>query len=183
MNNDPNINKKIGLLTIVQKTNLSDRGYPIYKCICECGRTCYLSTVALFQNNHKTCGCHMSYGEAKIARLLTQLGYPFERRVTQKGCVNETGYSLRFDFLVNVDSKSVLLEFRSKAHEKVLPHPMGAKTASEKFARIQKSDTIKEKWAARSNTPYVVVWEHSLNTLTTQKMRALLQSAEPPRFF
>lgn len=102
---DPLISKEVGNLTILEKTEMLDRGYPVYKCSCACGRTAYLSTVALFQKGWRTCGCGMSKEVAILWRALKSTGLVVKRKKKMPGCLNEDGYTYKCDLALHYASE------------------------------------------------------------------------------
>ena len=51
------LNKKIGNLLVISETTERKYGNIIWKCICECGNECFLTTKNLKRGKVKSCGC------------------------------------------------------------------------------------------------------------------------------
>lgn len=58
------INKKIGRLTVLEKTNKKSREDILYKCECECGNIAYRTKHVLESSHARSCGC-LQRDEAK----------------------------------------------------------------------------------------------------------------------
>ena len=57
------LNKKFGKLTVVEKTNKRMGRAIVWKCQCDCGNICYVSTNNLKSGHSTSCGCIKSKGE------------------------------------------------------------------------------------------------------------------------
>ena len=51
------INQKFNRLLVMEKTDQRKSGSIVWKCLCDCGNICYVSTRDLKSNNTKSCGC------------------------------------------------------------------------------------------------------------------------------
>ena len=51
------INQKFNRLLVIEKTDQRKQGSIVWKCLCDCGNICYVSTRNLKSNNIKSCGC------------------------------------------------------------------------------------------------------------------------------
>jgi hypothetical protein len=51
------IGQKFNRLTVLEKTEKREHGSIIWKCKCDCGNICEVSSRSLTQNNTKSCGC------------------------------------------------------------------------------------------------------------------------------
>jgi len=51
--------KKFGKLKVVEKTEKRQRGYVIWKCLCDCGNITYVTSNNLKHNLTRSCGCLM----------------------------------------------------------------------------------------------------------------------------
>lgn len=70
------IGKKFGKLTVIEQLNTRDKhGYPIYKCVCDCGNVVHVNSNKLKTHNTKSCGC------LKFERLRTH-GHSHDRLYT-----------------------------------------------------------------------------------------------------
>lgn len=56
----------------------------------------------------QSCGCVISRGEEKIAKILLLNNIPFEKQKSFDSCIFDNGVKARFDFYIN---DSFLLEF------------------------------------------------------------------------
>lgn len=49
--------QKFGKLTVIEITNERCREMVVWKCLCECGNTCFADSKSLRQSNTRSCGC------------------------------------------------------------------------------------------------------------------------------
>lgn len=91
-----------------------------WSCQCICGAIINVSTGDLTSGNTKSCGCVLSHGEAKIAKLLTESNIRFKKEYSYKDLLTENGYPCRFDFAIRDKQKNVicLIEYQGIQHYK-----------------------------------------------------------------
>ena len=108
-------NEKIGLLTVLEKTNLRKDGAVIWKCQCECGNIKYVSSNNLRRKDVLSCGCKkISYGENQIRLLLDKHNILYETEKEFESCrFIDSNFCARFDFYVN---NTYLIEFDGIQH-------------------------------------------------------------------
>lgn len=103
---DPNLlNQVFGKLTVIEKLNEKNtQNRRLWLCQCECGNIVKVSTNELMTGNTKSCGCmqHKSFGEEKIANILTSYKIPFQREYIDLNYyyINSNRHP-KFDFFVN----------------------------------------------------------------------------------
>lgn len=139
-------NQRFGKLIALERVpNKNNKTY--WKCQCDCGNLCEVSTNALISEHTQSCGCLTSKGEEKIANWLILHNIPFERQKTFSDCRDlKTNYLLRFDFFI--DNK-VLLEYDGITHFKAT----GGWNTEKAVKNIQNKDSIKNNWALSHNIP------------------------------
>ncbi len=49
--------KRVGMLTVVSKTEKRKNGYVVWKCQCDCGNVVYITSNNLKYGLAKSCGC------------------------------------------------------------------------------------------------------------------------------
>ena len=75
------VGNKYGKLTVLASTDLrSAKGNQIWKCQCECGNICYITTNHLQTGNTSSCGClfGQSKGEIEIKKLLDNNNFNYK---------------------------------------------------------------------------------------------------------
>jgi len=58
--------KQFSRLKVIQLSYINKRGNAIWECLCDCGKTTYLSTWHLTSGNTKSCGCYSKEMHADI---------------------------------------------------------------------------------------------------------------------
>lgn len=109
-------NKKFGKLIVLGPTDMrTNSGNQIWKCECECGNICYVSTNHLQTGNTQSCGCLYghSIGENKIKEILIENGIKFKTEYIFSELPNR-----RYDFaLLNENNEVIqLIEFDGEQH-------------------------------------------------------------------
>lgn len=149
--------KRFGLLTVICR-NGSTAGSgcggksAVWHCRCDCGNELDVPGWLLKNGDYSSCGCKKtSKYELYVCQYLEQCGYAlgkdYFREKTYPGLVGETGWPLRFDFLVNLRSgESVLIECQGKQHY-VASDWFGGEEA---FRKRQLHDAIKRDFAKKS---------------------------------
>ena len=108
--------KKFGKLLVLEATEFrSSAGNQIWKCQCDCGNICYVSTNHLQTGNTKSCGCLQgrSWGEIKIKELLDEHHIKYKSEYTFLELPKR-----RYDFAILDDVGNVvqLIEFDGEQH-------------------------------------------------------------------
>lgn len=91
--------KKFGLLTVLEPTEYRQTQTVIWKCKCDCGNICYVSTKNLGTNTN-SCGCLHSKGERKLQEILNQLSVNYQSEYALKDLIGENNYPRRMDFAI-----------------------------------------------------------------------------------
>ena len=133
----------------------------VWACQCDCGNIYNASIHRLREGKIKSCGClKRSYGEEKIATLLTKAGMIF---VVEKK-FNDLG-QYRFDFYVN---DSYLIEFDGKQHFSA-QGGFGWFT-QEAFEKTQERDQIKNNWCKDNNIPLIRIPYYIIDNITIEDL-------------
>ena len=109
-------NKHFGKLTVLGATDMrSSSGNQIWKCLCECGNICYVSTNHLQTNNTQSCGCLQghSIGELQIKELLDKANIKYKQEYIFSDMPNR-----RYDFAIFNNNGEIiqLIEFDGEQH-------------------------------------------------------------------
>ena len=133
------IGKQFGELIVIELVSQAKDRHLRWKCKCSCGSETIVNGNDLLDGRRKSCGCIQSYGEYRIAEILTENNIPFQKQKTFSDCLSENYVPLRFDFFIN---NEFLLEFDGQQHYKAT----GTLFNNEKVQEIQKRDTIKNEY-------------------------------------
>ena len=157
-------NKKFGKLTVLGPTDMrTEHGNQIWKCRCECGNICYVSTNHLQTGNTQSCGCLLgnSIGENKIKQILIDNNIKFKAEYIFSELPNR-----RYDFaLLNENNEVIqLIEFDGEQH--YIEAPFFNKTLKEQ----QEIDKEKTEFAKNKNIKLVRIPYWKRNTLNLQDL-------------
>lgn len=157
-------NKKFGKLIVLGPTDMrTNSGNQIWKCECECGNICYVSTNHLQTGNTQSCGCLYghSIGENKIKEILIENGIKFKTEYTFSELPNR-----RYDFaLLNENNEVIqLIEFDGEQH---YIETSFFKTTLKEQQEIDKEKTM---FAKNKNIKLVRVPYWKRNTLNLQDL-------------
>lgn len=148
-------NQRFGRLVALSPTEERKYRSVVWKCQCDCGKYLNVSLHQLQEGKVKSCGClKTSYGEFKIAELLTAANIPYTRE--QKF---STLGQYRFDFYVN---NKYLIEFDGKQH--FVAENSGWFT-DDVVSETQKRDSIKNQWCKENNIPLIRIPYYELDTV------------------
>lgn len=146
-------NKQFGKLTVISSTEMrTTKGNQIWKCRCDCGNICYISTNHLQSGNTKSCGClqGQSVGELKIKELLQKHNISFQQEYTFEELPNR-----RYDFAIfnNKNELIQLIEFDGEQH--YIEAPFFKTSLSEQRAiDLEKTNFAKNKNIKLIRIPY-----------------------------
>lgn len=143
------INLRFGKLLVLEDTNKIKNNYHIWKCLCDCGNICYVTTNNLTMGHTISCGClsHKSKGEEKIISLLKEHNIPFETEKIFNDCYFVKNGKMRFDFYVN---NKYLIEYDGIQH--FIDKNNGW---DESLLEIQKRDNYKNQYCREKNIPLI----------------------------
>lgn len=155
------IGQRFGKLIVLEKTEKRTKNRCIiWKCKCDCGNICEVSTKNLTQCYTSSCGCvRASNGELKISQILLENHIPFETEKTFQNCRSYKNHLLRFDFYVE---NKYIIEFDGIHHIQSLNF---GNYNEEHFKEIQINDKIKNKWCKENNIPLIRIPYKKLKTL------------------
>ena len=95
-------NQKIGKLLILDKVGIKNH-LMYWKCKCDCGNYCIVSSRYLSQSKLPSCGCNKSVGETIIKNILDKLKYSYKKEYIFPDL--EDLNNLRFDFAIFKNNK------------------------------------------------------------------------------
>jgi hypothetical protein len=105
--------KSFGKLKVISKGDLDKYGSYTWLCLCECGKTTFVSQMNLVKGNNKSCGC---LSESYIAHALKIYYCEKYNAVSEyKAFKNpKTGRSLPFD--IYIPEKRMFIEIHGEQH-------------------------------------------------------------------
>ena len=134
--------QRFGKLVALEPTNKRCGSSVIWKCQCDCGNICYVSSFHLKDNSTISCGCANSRGEALIQKILTELNINFITQYTFKDCINpKTQHKLKFDFYL--PDYNCCIEYDGIQHFKYTNEGWNTE---QHFQELQKRDKIKNQY-------------------------------------
>ena len=106
-----------GKLTVLYQDEIhSDEAYWICKCVC--GSITKPIRGSSLRNGHTmSCGCISSRGEERISNFLSKNKINFIRQFSFPDLFGDKNL-LRFDFMIEMDNKKILIEFQGRQHYK-----------------------------------------------------------------
>ena len=107
-------NKRFGSLICLQPIGKTKHGYTLWRCVCDCGNECSVSSRDLLDGSTKSCGCLKSYGETVIQQWLAENSFIFERECSFQDLAWKR--PLRFDFKIILQNKFILIEYQGSQH-------------------------------------------------------------------
>ena len=153
------VGKKFGKLTVLSSTDMrSNKGNQIWKCQCECGNICYISTNHLQTGNTKSCGCLQGHsaGELEIKNLLLNNNIKFKQEYSFKDDYN----TRRYDFAILDQNDNVirLIEFDGEQHyietsyfQISLLEQQNIDKEKEQFAKLKNIELVRVPYWKRGN--------------------------------
>ena len=145
------IGERYGLLTVIEPTETRIAGKVVWKCQCDCGNMCEVSSNALVSGNTMSCGClrKTSVGEALIEQYLKLNNIAFTKQFNFIDCISEKNARLLFDFAIfnKTGDLKCLIEYDGVQHY----HPVDFFGGQEAFEYLQKCDCIKNDFCKNNN--------------------------------
>ena len=140
-------NKVFGYLTVLEDSGQrTNSGEVIWKCQCECGNICYVSSNNLTRKKEGTisCGCKKSRGEKKIIDILLENQILFISQKKFDTCIfPKTNRHLIFDFYL--PEYNTVIEYGGEQHFHELKNDIFS------FREIQERDNFKNQWCNQNN--------------------------------
>lgn len=144
-------NQKFGKLTVLERTNKRKGTTIVYRCLCDCGTECEVTSANLVTGNTQSCGCLRSKGEQKIKEILNNNKIIFEQQKKFDDCkFSDTNYHAYFDFYVN---NQYIIEFDGEQHFHS-GSEIGWNTL-DNFKKTQEHDKFKNQYCLEHNIPII----------------------------
>ena len=139
------VGRRFHNLTVIEKAE--DHVYPSgahrprYLCMCDCGRTTYVTSNSLKTGSVKSCGCMLSYGEKVITDILESNKIKFKKQKSYKDLLSDKGCKLRFDFYI--EKGKYLIEYDGQQHFEASGRIW---SSEEHLEKVQKHDQRKNDY-------------------------------------
>ena len=148
----------------------NDKRY--WKCLCDCGNTTYVTTTDLKSGHTYSCGClRKSKGEYKIEQVLTKLHLDYMREVSFQDLIGRNGVPLRFDFLVNFENQSFLIEYQGQQHYYSIEYFGG----EDKLKLQREYDRKKKEYCSNKGMNLIEIPYSDLDKIDTQYLLNILK--------
>lgn len=159
------LGQRFGRLTVIERTNKRQARNVVWKCKCDCGNIIEVIGSSLTRGNTQSCGCYLSKGEEKIAKLLRENNIAFEQQKSFPTCrFIDTNALAYFDFWVD---NRYLIEFDGSQH---FEYSGRGWNTEEKFQVTQEHDMYKNQWCKENNIPLIRIPYTKYNSLTIKDL-------------
>lgn len=140
---------KFGKLTVVENMNVKKNGKFLYKCLCDCGKYCYVRSSSLTTNHTTSCGCTNSNYNNIIGEILNKLGYQYKTEfyVNLKKYIDNVSF-IRFD--VYVEELNLAIEYDGEFHFMPIPF-LNEENGIKELERTQYRDGVKNQYCKDNN--------------------------------
>lgn len=163
--------QRFGKLVALSPTDNRSGTSVVWKCQCDCGTICYVSSKALQRGETQSCGCLKEFlGEEKIAKVLKDNQIIFERQKTFNSCkFLDTNALAKFDFYL--PDYNILIEYDGIQHYE--PRTFGGcsqEQAENNFKKIQLHDKFKNEWCKNNNIKLIRISYKNINKINLQNL-------------
>lgn len=163
-------NKKFGKLTAIEPTDKRDNGgHILWKCLCDCGAECLVSSNSLLTHNTMSCGCGSpSKGEEIIKLLLNNNNINYARQFSFINCKSPKNNPLLFDFAIFDDNNKLikLIEYDGEQHF----YPIDFFGGGEGFNYLQQCDNIKNEYCLNNNIELIRIPYTNIDKISLQML-------------
>lgn len=145
--------QNFGYLQPLEKIGITSDNYALWKCkCCNCDSIINVSSRSL-KNGQISCGCIKSKGEEKIAKLLKNLKYTFNREFTFPDLIDNK--PLKFDFCIFDENNKIicLIEYQGFQHY----HISNGWNTQKHLEKIQKHDEMKRNYCKNNNIKLIEI--------------------------
>lgn len=161
------VGQVFGKLTVIEDSGQRYDNNVLWRCKCECGAETLIKGTSLL-HGVQSCGCVLSKGEARIAKLLSQNNIKFEVQKTFDDCVfPDTRHKARFDFWVE---DKYLIEYDGIQHFEYNIRGGKSWNTKENFIKTQQRDNYKTNWCKEKGIPLIRIPYNKLNTLSIEDL-------------
>lgn len=148
----------------------SKEGQSLWECICDCGNTKIATGKSLRGGFVKSCGCIHSFGEQKIAEILTNLNIKYTRQKTFDDLLSpDTNYHLYFDFFI--EEYNIAIEYQGEQH--YLCNGRGWNT-EKNFLELSTRDQIKRKYCKKNGIKLIEIPYTDFNKININYIKELI---------
>lgn len=163
------IGKRFGKLVVQEQ--VADHIYPDgshrakYRCLCDCGGITEVTSISLTSGSVRSCGCTLSFGEEKVARILNENVVTYKKQKSYKDLLSDKGCRLRFDFYI--PEGNYLIEYDGVYHYKA----SGRSWSTQEYtARVQHHDRLKNEYCKEHGIPLIRIPYTQYNNLCIEDL-------------
>lgn len=140
---------RYGHLTVIEATDRrASNGAVVWKCLCDCGNTVFITSSHLLRGKTRSCGCgKTSKYEEIVCDILDKIKEPYIREYIFADCKNT--YPLRFDFYL--PNRNICIECNGQQHY----HPVDFFGGETRHKTVLHNDAIKKQYC--NNNKIVLV--------------------------
>lgn len=143
-----------GRLTVESLSSYDEKNNSYYwNCVCTCGAKTIVAGCHLKNCHTQSCGCMISAGEEKIAKILSDNGIIFEKGLSH-GLILPTGGSAKYDFSVFNKNKELQYSIEYDGWQHYIQSD-SKWDRDGKFEIRQNSDKLKNQWCIDHNIPLI----------------------------
>lgn len=158
-------NQKIGKLLILDKVGIKNHSM-YWKCKCDCGNYCVVSSKYLSQSKFPSCGCNKSIGESIIKNILDKLKYNYKKEYIFPDL--EDLNNLRFDFAIFKNNKLFcLIEYQGEQHY--------SDTSRGLWQSPNKHDEMKRQYCKNNNIKLIEIPYYDFSKLNENYLKELIE--------
>lgn len=155
-----------------QRKDYDTRAY--WKCKCDCGNICTVSSNNLLQGHTTSCGCEKSQGENYISIALNKGNWKYKREYEFSDLKGDK-FPLRFDFAVFENHQILfLIEFQGAQHY----YPNEFFGGIEKFIKQQDYDKRKIDYCHNNHIPLVIIPYYDKGKITLDYIKEKYHEAK-----
>lgn len=160
-------NQRFGKLVALENTHKQTPGGTalLWKCVCDCGNYCEISSSRLVSGITQSCGCISSHGEEKIQKILQENKIQFERQKTFESCRVGNNHKARFDFYL--PDYNILIEYDGNVHYYANGYGWNNK---ENLTKVKNNDKIKNEWCKNNNISLIRIPYFIYDTITIEDL-------------
>lgn len=145
--------KRFYKLLVLEDTGKRKDRCVIWKCKCDCGNTCEVSSKYLLNGDTGSCGCLKSKQETFIKQILDNNGIKYQQEYTFNNLISNNGGHLRYDFAIfNKEQLLCLIEYNGIQHYQ----PIETFGGEKRFQNQLNNDNLKKQYCKENNIPLLI---------------------------
>ena len=153
-----------GELTVLEKIGVNKYKYTIWKCQCNCGNICEITSRELLSGDTISCGClKNSYREYLIEQFLKKNNIPYKKEYKFSDLIDK--FPLRFDFAI-FDNNNNLLGLIEHQGEQYFNKNVNWHTET-----LEQHDKMKKEYCIKNN---IQLFEILYNENLEEKLKEIL---------